>query len=208
RPEDPDEDVESAAPEDDTDSTDTALRRPPRSRRPDTKVIVRIDYAALKRGLAEAGETCDIAGVGPVSVATVEELLGDAFGAAIVTNGVDVFTVAHLGRSVTEHQRSALEARGYCCEVPGCGATTALEIDHIEDWAKAFRTEVALLAWLCRRHHRDKTHKGWRLLGSPGNRRWVLPEEAASRSDGTGREPPGTAADGERPRLFGDPTAA
>ena len=55
------------------------------------------------RGLAEAEETCDIAGVGPVSVATVEELLGDPFGAAIVTNGVDVFTVAHLGRSVTAH---------------------------------------------------------------------------------------------------------
>lgn len=190
------------------DDTDTALRRPPRSRRPDTKVIVRIDYEALKRGLAEAEETCDIAGVGPVSVATVEELLGDAFGAAIVTNGVDVFTVAHLGRSVTEHQRTALEARGYCCEVPGCGATTALEIDHIEDWAKTFRTELGSLCWLCRLHHRDKTHKGWRLEGPPGSRRWVPPEEAASRSGGPGPASPAAASGGEESRLFGDPPAA
>ena len=143
-------------------------------------------------------------------MATVEELLGDAFRAAIVTNGVDVFTVAHLGRSITEHQRSALEARGYCCEVPGCGATTALEIDHIEDWATTFRTKLALLAWLCRRHHREKTHKGWRLQGPPGSRRWLPPEEAASRSERTGPAPPAAAADahGEELRLFGDPPAA
>ena len=180
------------------------------ARRPDTKVIVRIDYESLKRGLAEAEETCEIAGVGPVSVATVEELLGDAFGAAIVTNGVDVFTVTHLGRSVTEHQRTALEARGYQCEVPGCGSTTALEIDHIEDWAKTFRTELALLAWLCRRHHRDKTHKGWRLQGPPGSRRWVAPEKAASCSAAPGPEPPEPPAAGsDNPGpLLGDPTAA
>lgn len=30
-------------------------------------------------------------------------------------------------------QRSALEARGYRCEVPGCGTTRGLEIDHAED---------------------------------------------------------------------------
>jgi hypothetical protein len=70
----------SAEPEEDTNA---AVRRPPRSRRPDTKVIVLIAHDALRRGLAEAGETCEIAGVGPVSVATVEELLdgpGPLFG--------------------------------------------------------------------------------------------------------------------------------
>ncbi len=77
--------------------------------------------------------------MGPVPVATARSLMADAFGAAVVTNGVDVFSVAHLGRSVTAHQRSALEARGYRCEVPGCGATRGLEIDHIHDWHSAFR---------------------------------------------------------------------
>jgi hypothetical protein len=161
-------------------------RAPARSRRPDTKVIVLVSYDALKRGLAEAGETCEIAGVGPVPVATVRSLMGDAFGAAIVTNGVDVFTVAHLGRSVTAYQRSALEARGYCCEVPGCGSTTALEIDHIEDWALTFRTKLDRLAWHCKPHHHDKTHRGWRLEGPPGDRRWVPPPEAVPRRDSPG----------------------
>ncbi len=145
------------------------------SRRPDTKVIVLIDHEALKRGWAEADERCEIAGVGPVPVATARSLMADAFGAAVVTNGVDVFSVAHLGRSVTAHQRSALEARGYRCEVPGCGATRGLEIDHIHDWHSTFRTELARLCWLCRRHHLDKTHRGWRLEGPPGDRRWVTP---------------------------------
>lgn len=113
--------------------------------------------------------------MGPVPVATARSLMADAFGAAVVTNGVDVFTVAHLGRSVTAHQRSALEARGYRCEVPGCGATRGLEIDHIHDWHSSFRTELARLCWLCRRHHLDKTHRGWRLTGPPGDRRWIPP---------------------------------
>ncbi len=138
-----------------------------------------IDHAALTRGRVEGDERCEIAGVGPVSLATARSLLADCFGAAIVTNGVDVFTVAHLGRSVTEHQRSALEARGYRCEVPGCGATRGLEIDHIDDWHDSFKTALEFLCWLCKRHHLDKTHRGWRLEGPAGDRRWVGPRSRA-----------------------------
>jgi hypothetical protein len=82
-----------------------------------------------------------------------------------VTKGVDVCSVAHLGRSVNAHQRTALEARGYRCEVPGCGGSRGLEIDHIEDWHLTWRTMLDSLVWLCRRHHLDKTHRGWRLDG-------------------------------------------
>jgi hypothetical protein len=159
----------------------TTSRRAPalgwakRSRRPDTKVIVLIDYEALRRGHAEAEEVCEIAGVGPIPVATATSMMADACGAAVVTNGVDVFSVAHLGRSVSAHQRSALEARGYRCEVPGCGATRALEIDHLDDWRHSFQTHLARLAWLCRAHHLDKTHRGWRLEGPVGDRRWRAP---------------------------------
>jgi hypothetical protein len=172
-----------------------------------------ISYEALKRGLAEADETCEIAGTGPVSVATVRSLLGDAFGAAIVTNGVDVFTVAHLGRSATAHQRSAMEARGYQCEVPGCGSTTALQIDHIEDWHKTFHTKLDQLCWLCGGHHDDKTHRGWRLEGPPDDRRWVAPVEAVAPKGAPGPEPPTPAEAGavtgeDALPLFDDPSAA
>jgi hypothetical protein len=202
-PADPD-DAEAAPP---ADPEAAPAPKPARSRRPDTKVIVLISYEALKRGLAEAGEICEIAGTGPVSVATVRSLLGDAFGAAIVTNGVDVFTVAHLGRSATAFQRSALEARGYRCEVPGCGSTTALEIDHIDDWHLSFRTKLDQLCWLCGGHHHDKTHRGWRLEGPPGDRRWLPPGEAGAQRDERAPDPP-TPESGEPPTRFADPSAA
>lgn len=75
-----------------------------------TKVIVRIDHTALLRGHAQAGETVEVAGLGPVPVATVQALMDDAFVAAVVTRGHDVVNAAHLGRGVNAHQRTALEA--------------------------------------------------------------------------------------------------
>lgn len=116
-------------------------------------------------------------------------------GAAIVADGVDVATVAHLGRSPSAHQRSALEARGYACEVPGCGATFGLEIDHVGPWVSTRRTVLADLAWLCPAHHADKTH------GAGASR--------ASRAIGAGYPPPGGPARAPDPEpalsLFGDP---
>ena len=90
-------------------------QRVTRSRRPDTKILVLVDYEAIKRGWAEGDERREIAGARPISVATARSMMTDAFGAAIVANAVDVFTVAHLGRSVIERQRTAPEARGYRC---------------------------------------------------------------------------------------------
>ena len=100
-------------------------------------------------------------------------MLEDAFLAAIVTDGVDVYNVAHLGRAATAHQRTALEARGYRCEVPGCTARHNLEIDHLDDWARTMRTKLDRLAWLCPQHHQQKTTQGHRLEGPVGNRRWT-----------------------------------
>ena len=60
------------------------------------KVIVVVDIEALRRGEVEAGETCEIRGVGPVSVAAARELLGDAALAIVIKDGVDVMNVTHL----------------------------------------------------------------------------------------------------------------
>jgi hypothetical protein len=138
----------------------------------ESKVIALISHDALVRGSTEPGETCELAGIGPVPVSTVQDMLEDAFLAAVVTNGVDVFNVAHLGRKPTAHQRTALEARGYRCEVPGCTARHALEIDHTDDWAATLRTKLDRLGWLCPHHHQLKTRRGHRLEGPVGNRRW------------------------------------
>ncbi len=91
--------------------------------------------------------------------------------------------------------------------MPGCGASTALEIDHLTEWQHSFRTTLDQLAWLCRRHHGAKTHRGWRLEGPPGTRRWVPPGEGRASPEVPGPESPGEA--GQRvPALFDGPSAA
>ena len=70
------------------------------------KVIVLVDHAALLRGHTVAGETCEIAGLGPVSVDTVRHLLlDDPFLAVVVKKGKQVLNVAHHGRGRRVHPR-------------------------------------------------------------------------------------------------------
>jgi hypothetical protein len=156
---------------------------PPRSpgggRRP-AMVIVRIDHAALVRGWREADECCEIDGVGPVPVATVRAMMTDAFVASVITDGIDIRAVAHLGRTVTAAQRTALVARDQQCVVPGCHARDDLEIDHVQGWAATRVTTLDSLARLCHHHHALKTYEGWRLEGRPGNWSWHPPTNPAT----------------------------
>jgi hypothetical protein len=142
------------------------------------KVIVRIDWPTLVRGWPEGGEVCEVAGIGPVPVSVVEAMLasGDAFLAAVVTRGVDVLNVAHLGRQVTDLQRTALQWRDPCCTVTECSSTFT-EIDHRLDWADSKITLVGLLDRLCRHHHWLKTRHGWALVTGSGKRPMVPPDD-------------------------------
>jgi hypothetical protein len=139
-------------------------------------VHVVIDHAALLRGKAQADERCEVAGVGRVPVKVVRSMLDDAFVSAVVSDGVDVSTVAHLGRRPTAHQRSALEVRDPECVVAGCHVRVGLEIDHVEPWSATRITRLDALARLCRFHHAQKTHEGYRLEGGPGHWRWLKPD--------------------------------
>ena len=171
-------DPKGATSNSDTAATDTDTGTEVASPRlgPQAKVIVRIDHTALVRGHTVPGEVCEIAGVGPIPVAAARELARDAFLTAVVTDGVDIRSVAHLGRAATAPQRTALEARGIHCAVPGCGVVHHLEIDHVDGWAITRRTQLDQLDWLCRHHHDQKTHRSYRLAGPPGNRTWHRPD--------------------------------
>ncbi len=61
-------------------------------------VHLRVDAGALRRGYVEDGEVCEIPGVGPVPVSTARGLLPEAFLKVMVTDGVDVLSVCHVGR--------------------------------------------------------------------------------------------------------------
>jgi Domain of unknown function (DUF222)/HNH endonuclease len=125
---------------------------------------IRIDIDALKRGHTEHGEICEIAGVGPIPVATATEYLGEAFLKLLVIDGTDIKTVAHMGRAIPAPLRTAIEERDRVCQVPTCDMTVGLEIDHIKPFAEGGAASLENLVRLCRRHHLQKTHDGFRLV--------------------------------------------
>jgi hypothetical protein len=140
------------------------------------KIIVRCDAAALARGHTIPGEVCEIAGIGPVPVTVVEQLAhSDPFWAAVLMDGEDVHTVAHLGRRPRAIQRTALDARDRECVVAGCNNTHRLEVDHELDWAATRRTKVTDLDLLCHDCHARKTRHGWRLRRGVGKRPLLPP---------------------------------
>ncbi|MSV68582.1 MAG: hypothetical protein F2877_05830, partial [Actinobacteria bacterium] len=135
-----------------------------RSSRPNAVINIRVDIDALKRGRTENGEVCEIAGVGPVPVATATEYLGEAFLKLLVMDGTDIRTIAHMGRALPAKLRTGVEERDRVCQVPKCDMSVGLEIDHIVPFAEGGATSFENLVRLCKRHHLQKTHDGYRLM--------------------------------------------
>jgi len=125
---------------------------------------IRVDIDALKRGHTEHGEVCEIAGVGPIPVAIATEYLGEAFLKLLIVDGVDIKTVAHMGRAIPAPLRTAVEERDRVCQVPTCDMSLGLEIDHIVPFAEGGPASLENLVRLCKRHHLQKTHDGYRLV--------------------------------------------
>ena len=130
---------------------------------PVATVIVRVDLAALRRGSALPGELCELDGHGPVPVDVARSLVDAAFLACVFTEAGDIRAVAHAGRTINAHLRTALALRDRHCVVPGCGVAYSLEIDHVHPLEHGGRTELDNLALRCRHHHRMKTYDGWTL---------------------------------------------
>jgi hypothetical protein len=126
----------------------------------DAKIIVRVDLQALLRGRTLDGETCEIAGLGPIPVSVVREWMDDAFLAAVVTKGTEITKVVHLGRKFTSEQRTALQWRDPICARKGCANRLGLQYDHFEDWADTHTTRVVAAKRFCPPCHRLKT-LGW-----------------------------------------------
>jgi hypothetical protein len=76
----------------------------------------------------------------------------------LVKDGVNITTVAHAGRAIPTHLRTALQAGGYRGCVDGCTASAWLEADHSDiDYAKGGVLSWENTDWLCKTHHRQKT---------------------------------------------------
>ena len=157
---------------------DAMLRGPSAGKAGGYTTHVVMDHEALVRGHALPGETCEIPGTGPVNVTWVRSLLGQAFVTAIIKQGRDITTVAHLGRHIPAELHTAMIVTGRECSIDGCSGREYLELDHCEiDHAAGGPTARWNLTWLCSTHHTRKT-QGW-TLGPPhpttGKRRLTPP---------------------------------
>jgi hypothetical protein len=139
------------------------------------ELVLDINLETLRRGCVEPGETCQIRGVGPVPVEIARTWVDDAFVKAVIRDGIDVQRVAHFGRHIPAHLRTALGLLDTTCAVPGC-SDPRMEYDHRQRHADGGVCSTANLRPLCVRHHRQRTHDGYELIGEPGDRRWLGPD--------------------------------
>ena len=136
--------------------------------------LLRVDYEALVRGAVEGEERCEIGGIGPVPVRVARELLNESVLKLVVTRGVDVANLTHLGRGPSAAQRIALLWASPTCAAEGCNAVRT-EVDHRVEWAETHHTRLDELDPLCRHHHDRKTYDGWALVEGTGKRPMVPP---------------------------------
>ena len=132
-------------------------------RRGRAEVVFVCDLRAYRRGRAEPGEPCHILGGGPVPVPVVDDELGDAFVKAVTHDGVRIDTVAHYGRTIPAHLRTALDL-GHPPRFEGarcvdCGRSFGLQIDHVDPVANGGATSAANLRHRCVPCHGAKTER-------------------------------------------------
>ena len=141
------------------------------------ELILLCDIAAWQRGLLLPGELCEIPGVGPVPIEIAYQLFGDALLRIVMSNGVDVTTVVHAGRTANQIQETAVFARqkGRCGR-PFCGLPIS-EIDHCNDFISYGPASLEHLLGLCGHDHDLKTRHGHTYRReSDGSITWIRPD--------------------------------
>ena len=144
-------------------------------RRP-ISVNVTIDLPTLL-GLAE--NPGQLAGYGAIPASVARELAADGKWKRFITDP-QTGNLLDYGRQSYEPPQALIDfliARDRTCRFPGCRRSAALsDIDHAQSWETGGRTSPDNLGALCRRHHRLKTHDGWKVESHPdGSCTWTSP---------------------------------
>jgi outer membrane murein-binding lipoprotein Lpp len=122
-----------------------------------------VDHAAFERGVAQDGERCEIAGVGPVPVSVIEDALPHSPIRLLVTQDNRLLWYSEERRSkqksgmVPDYVKRAVKAKAYgTCEIDGC-VNTADEVDHVQARCNQGSDDVDNLNAKCKEHHDEKT---------------------------------------------------
>lgn len=139
-------------------------------------VLIRVDANRLQRAATDDEGICEIAGVGPAPVSVAREALGnDAMVKLVVTKGVDVLNVTHLGRTRTAAVQTALDWMYDECAVVDCHRRVAIEYHHTEPFRRTGHTKLSELVPLCRFHHRLVERDGYTLARRPDGECDLIP---------------------------------
>ena len=119
-------------------------------------------------------------GYGEIPASVARQLASDAKWRRFITDPISG-NLLDYGRSVYEPPQALVDfilARDRRCRFPGCRQPARVcDLDHAIPWEEGGRTSTENLGLLCRRHHRMKTHGGWKLTSfEDGSCEWISPE--------------------------------
>ena len=148
-----------------------------KSHRRSVSVNVTIDLPTLL-GLNE--NPGQLAGYGALPAQIMRSLASEGKWRRFITDP-NTGTLLDYGRDSYQPPQELLDfliARDRTCRFPGCRQSAArADIDHAEAWEDGGETSAANLGALCRRHHRMKTHGGWKLSSNEdGSCDWESPD--------------------------------
>jgi hypothetical protein len=139
-------------------------------------VNVTIDLPTLLGFAENPGE---LAGYGAIPASVAREIAADAKWKRFITEPL-TGNLLDFGRESylpPQALRDFLIARDRRCRFPGCRRAAHLsDLDHAQSWESGGETSLQNLGALCRRHHRLKTHGGWKIESfSDGSCTWTSP---------------------------------
>lgn len=133
----------------------------------------------LPTALGLANNPGQLAGYGPIPASIARELAADGKWRRFITEPI-TGTLLDYGRQSYEPPQALVDflmARDRTCRFPGCRQPARItDIDHAIPWEEGGHTNIENMGLLCRRHHRLKTHGGWKLTShEDGSCEWTSP---------------------------------
>ncbi len=118
-------------------------------------------------------------GLGPIPASVARKLAADGKWRKFITDPLSG-NLLDMGRThyvPSQYLVDFLTARDRICRFPGCSQPARLgDIDHAKSWDEGGETNPKNLGFLCRRHHRLKTHGDWKLVShEDGSCTWTSP---------------------------------